>query len=74
MNEEIVSSVLIREEEGEQKPIYYTSQVLKGFELNYPPLEKLALVIIITTTKLKPYFEAIQKEVRKNYSPRKVLY
>ncbi|KAL0430721.1 UNVERIFIED_CONTAM: hypothetical protein Sradi_0698100 [Sesamum radiatum] len=44
-----VSSVLVREEEGNQKPIYYVSKVLNGAESRYPPIEKMALALIITT-------------------------
>ncbi|KAL0413492.1 UNVERIFIED_CONTAM: Retrovirus-related Pol polyprotein from transposon.6, partial [Sesamum radiatum] len=38
-----VSSVLIREEEGKQLPIYYVSKVLNGAEGRYMPIEKMAL-------------------------------
>ncbi|KAL0440091.1 UNVERIFIED_CONTAM: Retrovirus-related Pol polyprotein from transposon.6 [Sesamum latifolium] len=51
-----VSSVLIKEEEGLQKPIYYVSKVLHGAEQRYPEVEKLALALIITARKLRPYF------------------
>ena len=36
------SSTLIREEGRVQKPIYYTSRVLRGAEGRYPMIEKLA--------------------------------
>ncbi|KAL0355605.1 UNVERIFIED_CONTAM: hypothetical protein Sradi_4007400 [Sesamum radiatum] len=42
------SSVLVREEEGNQTPIYYVSKVLNGAESRYPPIEKMALALIIT--------------------------
>ncbi|GAA0157633.1 hypothetical protein LIER_14861 [Lithospermum erythrorhizon] len=35
-----VSNVLIREEEGAQRPIYYVSHVLRGAEERYPVIDK----------------------------------
>ncbi|KAL0281790.1 UNVERIFIED_CONTAM: hypothetical protein Sradi_7287100 [Sesamum radiatum] len=51
-----VSSVLVREEEGNQTPIYYISKILNGAESRYPPIEKMALAFVITARKLHPYF------------------
>ncbi|KAL0448079.1 UNVERIFIED_CONTAM: hypothetical protein Slati_1935800 [Sesamum latifolium] len=42
-NQQTVSSVLIKEEEGFQKPIYYVSKVLHGVEQRYPEVEKSAI-------------------------------
>ena len=53
-----VSAALIREEEKVQKPVYYTSRVLCGAEERYPPMEKLAFVLVMVAHKLKPYFQA----------------
>ncbi|GKV50632.1 hypothetical protein SLEP1_g57332 [Rubroshorea leprosula] len=43
---EAISSVLVREEAKQQKPIYYISSVLHGAELRYPIAEKAALAIL----------------------------
>ncbi|KAL0355715.1 UNVERIFIED_CONTAM: Pro-Pol polyprotein [Sesamum radiatum] len=51
-----VSSVLIREEEGKQMPIYYVSKVLNGVEGRYAPIEKMALALVVTARKLRSYF------------------
>ena len=53
-----ISAALIREEEKVQKPIYYTSQALRGVEERYPPMEKLAFALVTAACKLKPYFQA----------------
>nr|XP_009387907.1 PREDICTED: uncharacterized protein LOC103974748 [Musa acuminata subsp. malaccensis] len=53
-----VSSVLIKEAPGGQQPVYYTSHVLNGPEERYPPIEKLALALVLTARKLRPYFQA----------------
>ena len=54
----IVSLVLIRMEEGVQKPVYYVSKSLQEAETQYLPLEKAILAIIHTTKKLHHYFQA----------------
>ncbi|KAL5548489.1 hypothetical protein UlMin_003720 [Ulmus minor] len=53
-----VSSALVREEEGVQWPIYYTSKSLLDAETRYPEVEKLALALMIAARKLRPYFQA----------------
>ncbi|KAL0431864.1 UNVERIFIED_CONTAM: hypothetical protein Sradi_0812400 [Sesamum radiatum] len=51
-----VSSVLIREEEEKQLPIYYISKVLNGAEGRYTPIEKMVFALVITARRLRPYF------------------
>ncbi|KAL0292664.1 UNVERIFIED_CONTAM: hypothetical protein Sradi_6980700 [Sesamum radiatum] len=51
-----ISSILIREEEGKQLPIYYVSKVLNGAERRYIPIEKMALTLVVTVRRLGPYF------------------
>ncbi|KAL0400248.1 UNVERIFIED_CONTAM: Transposon Ty3-I Gag-Pol polyprotein [Sesamum radiatum] len=51
-----VSSVLIREEDRKQLPIYYVSKVLNGAEGRYTPIEKMALALVVTARRLCPYF------------------
>ena len=53
-----VSSALMISEEGTQLPVYYTSRTLHYAELNYPRLEKLTYTFLITSRKLRPYFQA----------------
>ena len=54
----VVSSALIREEERVQKPVYYTSKVLKGAEGWYSLMKKLAFALITASRKLRHYFQA----------------
>jgi hypothetical protein len=51
-----VSSALVREEKGVQKPVYFTSRALRGAEERYPRIEKLAFALIVSARKLRPYF------------------
>ncbi|GAA0145392.1 hypothetical protein LIER_05597 [Lithospermum erythrorhizon] len=53
-----VSSVLVREEEGSQRPIYFVSYVLHGAEEPYPLIDKFVFAVVITERKLNAYFEA----------------
>ena len=49
---------MIKEEEKVQKPVYYANRALRGVEERYPPMEKLAFVLVVVDRKLKPYFQA----------------
>ncbi|CAA7059566.1 unnamed protein product [Microthlaspi erraticum] len=51
-----VSGVLVREDRGEQQPVFYVSKTLNDAETRYPTLEKLALAVVISARKLRPYF------------------
>ena len=42
-----ISTALVREEGGSQKPIYFTNRALRGAEERYPQMEKLAFALII---------------------------
>ena len=53
-----VSSVLIRDDNGLQKPVYYVSKSLHEVEVRYLPLEKAILAVVHTTRKLPHYFQA----------------
>ena len=52
-----VSSALIREKDGMQLLVYYTSKAFQGAEEWYPAMEKLALALVIAARKLRPYFQ-----------------
>ena len=41
-----VSAALVREEDGSQKPVYFTRRALRGAEERYPQMEKLAFALI----------------------------
>ena len=68
-----VSSILIKESSGQQLPIYYVSHVLSEPEEHYPPIEKLALALVLSARKLRPYFQAHLVEVITDQPLRQVL-
>ncbi|KAK2999841.1 hypothetical protein RJ639_023777 [Escallonia herrerae] len=58
ISEVAVSTVLIREEEGKQRPVYYISKVLQDVETRYPRIDKVALALVTSARKLRPYFQS----------------
>ena len=53
-----VSLILVRVDEGVQRPVYYVSKSLHEAEVHYLPLEKAILVVVHATWKLSHYFQA----------------
>ncbi|GKV37469.1 hypothetical protein SLEP1_g45495 [Rubroshorea leprosula] len=70
---EAISSVLLREENKNQKPICYVSKVLQGAEQNYPLAEKAAFALVYTARKLRAYFQSHQIVVYTDFPLRKIL-
>jgi hypothetical protein len=57
-----VSSALVREDVGIQKPVYFTSKVLHGADERYPRIEKLAFALVVSASRLRPYFRLMLSE------------
>ena len=53
-----VSFVLIRVDNGIQRPVYYMSKSLHEAKVRYLPLEKAILAVVLGTRKLPHYFQA----------------
>jgi ribonuclease HI len=72
-----VSRVLVWEkEEGSkviQRPIYYISKALSGAKLNYIEIKKIAYAVLISSRKLKHYFQAHEIKVPSSQSLRDVF-
>lgn len=71
--EHAISSVLVREEGRQQKPVYYVSKRLLGAESRYPSMEKLVLSLVHSSRKLRPYFQAHPIRVYTDQPLRQVL-
>ena len=54
----VVSLVLIREDNGLQRSVYYVSKSLHKTEIRYSPLEKAILAVVHASRKLPHYFQA----------------
>ena len=53
-----VSLVLIQDDSGVQRPVYYVSKSLHEVEVRYLPLEKAILAVVHATRKLPYYFQS----------------
>ncbi|XP_075655067.1 uncharacterized protein LOC142625266 [Castanea sativa] len=53
-----VSLVLIRDDSGVQRSVYYVSKSLNEAEVHYLPLEKAILAVVHATWKLPHYFQS----------------
>ncbi|KAL2243755.1 UNVERIFIED_CONTAM: Retrovirus-related Pol polyprotein from transposon opus [Sesamum indicum] len=65
--------VLVKEEEKSQNPVYYVSKMLQGAESRYSEMEKLALALVVTTRKLRPYFQSHKVVVLTNQPLKHVM-
>ncbi|XP_071727255.1 uncharacterized protein [Rutidosis leptorrhynchoides] len=74
VSKEAVSSVLVAERGDAQMPIYFVSKVLSGSELNYLPIEQLVYVLVVTSLRLRMYFQAHPITVLTDQPIRQLLY
>ncbi|GAA0154319.1 hypothetical protein LIER_12336 [Lithospermum erythrorhizon] len=68
-----VSSVLVRDVEDWQRPIYDVSRVLHGVKENYPIINKCPFALVILARKLKIYFESHPIQVVTNQPLKRVI-
>ncbi|KAJ9552535.1 hypothetical protein OSB04_016580, partial [Centaurea solstitialis] len=61
------SAVLVREEDQQQRPIYYVSKSFLDAETRYTSMEKLLLGLMTAAKKLRHYFESHHVIVVTNY-------
>ncbi|XP_071739821.1 uncharacterized protein [Rutidosis leptorrhynchoides] len=70
---EAFGSVLIAERDKIQKPVYFVSKALTGSEINYAPIEKFVYALILTSRRLRRYFQGHPKHVLTNMPIKQVL-
>ncbi|KAM1794156.1 hypothetical protein ACFX11_034663 [Malus domestica] len=68
-----VSSVLIRNDGNVERPVYYVSKALQVAETRYSNIEKLALALVMSARKLRPYFQAHSIIVLTNHPLQQIL-
>ncbi|KAK2427613.1 hypothetical protein QL285_026181 [Trifolium repens] len=73
VSDHALSSALVQEIEGEERPVYFVSRTLRGAELRYQKLEKLSLAIIVTARRLRQYFQSHKVIVKTDYPIKQVL-
>ena len=57
ISEHVVSAVMLKNQEGVQRPIYYINKTLVNVETLYLLFEKLALALVHATRELPHYFQ-----------------
>ncbi|PNX87219.1 gag-pol polyprotein [Trifolium pratense] len=73
VSDRALSSALVQEVEGEEKPIYFVSRTLRGAEIRYQRIERLSLAVVVTARKLRQYFQSHKVVVRTDYPIKNVL-
>jgi hypothetical protein len=69
----VVSTVIVVEREEPshvykvQRPVYFISEVLNESKSRYPQIQKLVYAILITSQKLKHYFDGYRVVVKTNF-------
>ncbi|PKA46737.1 hypothetical protein AXF42_Ash021399 [Apostasia shenzhenica] len=69
-----VSVVLVNDDEGIQRSIFYVIHILLDTETRYPTLEKLALALLMVAQKLHPYFQSHSIQVVTDQPLLKILH
>ncbi|XP_072084316.1 uncharacterized protein [Arachis hypogaea] len=69
-----ISPTLVTERNKVQHPVYFVSKTLQHAELNYPRIEKLALALVFSARRLRPYFQNHVIHVRTDHPLRQVLH
>ena len=68
-----VSGVLVVERNNIQRPVYYVSEVLHGPKERYPQVQKLLYGLLMSSRKLRHYFQAHKVVVPTGYPLGQVL-
>jgi hypothetical protein len=76
----IVSTTIMveRQEEGHafgvQRPFYFISEILSESKVHYPTIQKLLYIILITSRKLRHYFDAYNISVVTDFPLTDILH
>ena len=68
------SATLVRERGRAQQLVYYYSRALRGADERYPKMEKLVLVLVTTTRRLQPYFQAHTIKISTKHPMKQILH
>ncbi|KAG7548011.1 Ribonuclease H domain [Arabidopsis suecica] len=74
VSQTVISGVLVRKDHEGQKPIYYVSKTLLDAETRYPAIEILALAVVMSARKLRPYFQSHSIVVMTSQPIRAILH
>lgn len=68
-----VSGVLVVERDNTQRPVFYVSEVLRGPKERYPQVQKLLYGLLMSSRKLRHYFQAHKVVIPTGYPLGQVL-
>jgi len=69
----VVSAAIIQDQAGDQRSVYFISKALHDAELLYQTVEKVIQALVITTKRLRLYFQGNEVIVKSDYPILKVL-
>ena len=68
-----VIAVIMKTDEGKQKPVFYTSKMLLDAKTRYNAMEKMVLALVMVNKKLRHNFEAHTVVIMTSYPIRQIL-
>nr|KYP43921.1 Retrovirus-related Pol polyprotein from transposon 17.6 [Cajanus cajan] len=71
--ESAISTIIVKEDQKVQTPIYFISRVLQDTERWYQMIEKLALALVTAARRLRTYFQSHQVVVKTDYPIKQIL-
>ncbi|KAG7583595.1 Ribonuclease H-like superfamily [Arabidopsis suecica] len=74
VSDSAVSGVLVRIDRNDERPIFYISKSFSVAESRYPMIEILALAVVTSARKLRPYFQSHTVVVLTTQPLRKILH
>ncbi|GAU10592.1 hypothetical protein TSUD_418170 [Trifolium subterraneum] len=73
VSENSMSSALVQDVKGEERPVYFVSRIFKGAEIRYQKIEKLSLAVVTTARRLRHYFQSHKIVVKTDHPIKHVL-
>jgi len=73
VSDSVVSAAIIQEIDNQQQPIYFIRRVLQDPETRYQMVERVALSLVTTARRLRPYFQSHPIIVRTDCPIQKIL-
>ncbi|GAU46453.1 hypothetical protein TSUD_402200 [Trifolium subterraneum] len=73
VSENSMSSALVQDIKGEERPVYFVSRIFKGAEIRYQKIEKLSLAVVTTARRLRHYFQSHKIVVKTDHPIKHVL-
>ncbi|GAU29723.1 hypothetical protein TSUD_264590 [Trifolium subterraneum] len=73
VSENSMSSALVQDIKGKEKPVYFVSRIFRGAEIRYQKIEKLSLAVVTTARRLRHYFQSHKIVVKTDHPIKHVL-